>query len=224
MNSNYFNYFTEVEEYFSRQRGKSLLVSPMDWCLIELWRDSGIPLNVVLRGIQRSFETSQRTQKKPLSSLSYCNAAVLSAFEEYNRAMLGVESERDGSRDEFSKVEVIDYLESLEKQLRESLGEVFERMADRVLALRSEIIEGTEVNYQQLDRDLSQIGSILAHSLRKKMAKEEFKKLQKGVWKEISIYKGRLSKEMYVRLEESYLEKKIHTIYALPEFTLLGMV
>ena len=196
----------------------------MDWCLIELWRDGGIPLNVALRGIQRSFETSQRTQKKPPSSLSYCNAAVLSAFEEYNRAMLGAESERDGNQDEFSKVEVIDYLESLEKQLRESLGEVFERMAGRVLALKSEIIEGTEVNYQQLDRDLSQIGSILAHSLRKKMTKKEFKKLQREVCREMSVYKRRLSKEMYLRLKESYLEKKIHSTYALPEFTLLGMI
>jgi hypothetical protein len=54
--SNYFNYFTEIEEHFQRQRGTSLfLLSPLDWALIEMWKDAGIPVEAVLRGIDAAF-------------------------------------------------------------------------------------------------------------------------------------------------------------------------
>ncbi len=37
--SNYFNYFTEIEEHFQRARGTGLfLLSPLDWALIESWK------------------------------------------------------------------------------------------------------------------------------------------------------------------------------------------
>ena len=52
MPDNYFNYFTEIEEHFQRARGTGLfLLSPLDWALIESWKNSGIPLEAVLRGI-----------------------------------------------------------------------------------------------------------------------------------------------------------------------------
>ena len=47
---NYFNYFTEIEEHFQRRRGTTLLLSTLDWALIETWKDAGIPLEAVLRG------------------------------------------------------------------------------------------------------------------------------------------------------------------------------
>jgi len=46
---NYFNYFTEIEEHFQRRRGTLLLLSPLDWALMETWKDAGIPLEAVLR-------------------------------------------------------------------------------------------------------------------------------------------------------------------------------
>ncbi len=46
---NYFNFFTEIEEYFWRKRGAHLLVSPMDWAIMETWQKAGIPLAAVKR-------------------------------------------------------------------------------------------------------------------------------------------------------------------------------
>ena len=43
---NYFNYFTEIEDAFVRRRGKHLLLSPMDWALIESWKELKVPLHV----------------------------------------------------------------------------------------------------------------------------------------------------------------------------------
>ncbi len=41
MTDNYFNYFTEIEEHFQRAQGTGLfLLSPLDWALIESWKNS----------------------------------------------------------------------------------------------------------------------------------------------------------------------------------------
>jgi hypothetical protein len=81
---NYYNYFTEIEEHFVRRRGKHLLVSPMDWSLIATWRDSGIPLHVALRGIDRAMDGfySRARRIGNVNSLFYCHATVM---EEYAR-------------------------------------------------------------------------------------------------------------------------------------------
>src|SRR5579862_2707371 len=80
---NYFNYFTEIEEYFWRKRGAHLLVSPLDWAIVETWQKSGIPLNAVLKGIDRAVESYGRSKRaaggRALKSLAYCVDAVLDA-------------------------------------------------------------------------------------------------------------------------------------------------
>ena len=52
---NYFNYFTEIEEHFQRRRGR-IYLSPLDWALIETWKDASVPLQAVLRGIDAAFD------------------------------------------------------------------------------------------------------------------------------------------------------------------------
>src|SRR3974377_782542 len=60
---NYFNYFTEIEEYFWQKRGAHLLVSPLDWAIVETWQKAGIPLSAVLTGIHRAFERRGRARR-----------------------------------------------------------------------------------------------------------------------------------------------------------------
>jgi hypothetical protein len=88
---NYFNYFTEIEEHFQRRRGTALLLSTLDWALIETWKDAGIPLEAVLRGIDAAFEkfdNRPRTARK-VNSLAYCAQAVLTEAEEMKEAAVG---------------------------------------------------------------------------------------------------------------------------------------
>jgi len=225
---NYFNYFTEVEEYFVRKRGKNLLVSPMDWCLIELWRDSGIPLHIVLRGIERSFESTQSRQKRSPNTLFYCHPAILEAFDEYNQAMIGASTEsreeETTSQGDPSQVEaVLNFLQELESALKAHPHELSQRSRERVTVLRSEVSSALFIDYRELDRDLAQIGLALSESLQKEMGAEKAKELQSEVKREMKIYRKRLSKEMYQRLEKNYLDRKILAIHGLPEFSLLGV-
>ncbi|HLW85227.1 MAG TPA: hypothetical protein VKR60_08450 [Candidatus Sulfotelmatobacter sp.] len=91
---NYFNYFTEIEEHFLRRRGGGLLLSTLDWALIETWKDAGIPLRAALRGIDEAFDRYDRrpSKSKKVNSLAYCAQAVLSAAEHMKEAAVGMGS------------------------------------------------------------------------------------------------------------------------------------
>src|ERR1700720_661562 len=91
-NWNYFNYFTEIEEYFWKKRGAHLLVSPLDWAIMETWQRAGGPLEAVLKGIDRAFESYGRSRRgagNPLKSLAYCTGAVLQVAKEGLEAAAG---------------------------------------------------------------------------------------------------------------------------------------
>src|SRR3989449_1273663 len=90
---NYFNYFTEIEEHFQRRRGGILLLSTLDWALIETWKDAGIPLEAALRGIDAAFDSYDskpaRAKTRKVNSLAYCSQEVLAAAEEMKEANIG---------------------------------------------------------------------------------------------------------------------------------------
>ena len=107
---NYFNYFTEIEEHYQRRRGSGLLLSTLDWALIEIWKDAGIPLEAALRGIDAAFDKyDQRPSKaKKINSLAYCAQAVLVAAEDMKEAAVGTaKTERQSG---FEKAEVAAFL------------------------------------------------------------------------------------------------------------------
>ncbi len=95
--NNYFNYFTEIEERYLKRRGSGLLLSTIDWALIETWKDAGIPLDAVLRGIDESFDKYERrpSRTKKINSLAYCAQEVLGAAEDMQEAAVGATREKN---------------------------------------------------------------------------------------------------------------------------------
>ena len=87
---NYFNYFTEIEETFIRRRGRHLYLSPVDWALIESWKEMGVPLHVALRGIERAFDSYEaRPRHRSVKSLMYCQEEVEAQFAEWLESQRG---------------------------------------------------------------------------------------------------------------------------------------
>ncbi|MFZ0964325.1 MAG: hypothetical protein WAO35_25960 [Terriglobia bacterium] len=85
---NYFNYFTEIEEKFRRCRSEPVLLSPIDWALIESWKEQDFPLEAVLVGIERAFDKSQAGKRRyrKVNALAYCSQEVFRAVEESRAA------------------------------------------------------------------------------------------------------------------------------------------
>jgi len=103
---NYFNYYSEVEDTFIRRRGKHLLVSPLDWALIESWKQMGIPLHVVLRGIEKAFDSYEaRPRNRSVKTLFYCQEEVEAQFAEWLESQRGAPTQSAGVVDESGAVE-----------------------------------------------------------------------------------------------------------------------
>src|SRR5713101_2641720 len=87
---NYFNYFTEIEDTFVRRRARHLFLSPMDWALIESWKQMGIPLHIVLRGIEKAFDSwESKPRKRTVKSLLYCQEEVEAQYAEWVESRVG---------------------------------------------------------------------------------------------------------------------------------------
>jgi len=119
---NYFNYFTEVEDYFQQKRGTWMLLSTLDWALIDTWREAGIPLEIVFRGMDATFEKweKRRTKTRRINGLAYCLQEVSAAFEEQQEAHVGAgeRSTKPAMQQElFSKAELASFFENTESAL-----------------------------------------------------------------------------------------------------------
>ena len=222
---NYFNYFTEVEEHFIRRRQKHLLVPPLDWCLIELWKNSGIPLHVVIRGIDRSFETARSRGTSP-RSLSYCHPAVTQAFEEHQRAMVGSaeeETEPDDLRGRgVQSAPILEHVDRLTASLR-GRDQDFTAPLGLLASLRKEVSARQRLDGQQIDRDLNHIGVLVAEVLLDGMDRKRVRSLRSEVRKEMKIYKRHLSRELFQRMQENSLHRKLRESSKVPEFGLLAL-
>src|SRR5512142_595642 len=84
----HFTYFSDIEEHFCQRRATVLLCSTLDWALMETWKDAGIPLEAVLRGIDAAFDRydARPSKTRKVNSLAYCAQEVLAAAEEMQQA------------------------------------------------------------------------------------------------------------------------------------------
>jgi hypothetical protein len=125
---NYFNYFTEVEEYFQQKRGTWMLLSTLDWALIDTWREAGIPLDVIFRGIDATFEKweKRRVKTRRINGLAYCLQEVLTASEEFKEANVGGKS--GGKRIEpealFSREDLKKFFDSVAASIQQAASEM----------------------------------------------------------------------------------------------------
>ena len=98
---NYFNYFTEIEDAFVRRRGKHLFLSPLDWAVMETWKQQGIPLHIVLRGVERSFDSyDSRPRKRSVKTLFYCQEEVEAQYEEWLESRVGAAEHGDAGSEQ----------------------------------------------------------------------------------------------------------------------------
>src|ERR1700754_747894 len=165
---NYFNYFTEIEERFQQRRGSLLMLSTLDWALIETWREAGVPLEVVLRGIDNAFDKHDaKTLRSPLrtrkiNGLAWCAQSIMEAVEQALEASTGaaVKISREAPKSGFETERVVKYLEqnaimfeeaTLAHLARAVASEVSGRLRALAVGLRAEPVASLE----ELDRTLS---------------------------------------------------------------------
>jgi hypothetical protein len=232
---NYFNYFTEIEEYFWRKRGAHLLVSPLDWAIVETWQKSGIPLAAVLKGIDRAFESYARSRRgqagRPLKSLVYCVDAVLEAAAEAREAAAGTGPEAAApQRDAFSREEMRVYLGQNAAALRsaaESSGEKSSALAARLAETAARLEELAPrldapgaLDLEALERSLGVLEDKLTASLVATAPEEMLVEIRREIDRAVAPYRRKMTAEQLSLLERQYTQKRLFEKFRLPRLSL----
>ncbi len=234
---NYFNYFTEIEEHFWRKRGAHLLVSPLDWAIVETWQKAGIPLNAVLKGIDRAFESWARSRRaaggRQLKSLAYCVDAVLDAAAEAQEAAAGTGPEVASKRpaaEPFSRAELKGYIERNAARIRASaenhrsahsaiaarLDETAKRL-DEALPL---IDSSAALDLEDLERRLTVLEEKLTAALSADADEESLLAIRREMDRSLAPYRRKMSAEQLAQLERQYTQKRLFEHFDVPRLSL----
>src|SRR5438445_4239352 len=233
---NYFNYFTEIEEYFWRKRGAHLLVSPLDWAIVETWLSAGIPLEAGLLGIDSAFEIYQRSRRgagRPLKNLAYCVDAVLDAAadKQETSAGSGPEPKRNEKHAEpFSREELrnflrrnIEKLEQAAERLHSSDAEMARRIAQarRSLADMTPLLDSpAALDLENLERRLSAVEEKLSAALLAAADESLLVDIHTDLDRQLAPYRRRMSAEQLGQLERQYTRKRLMERFGLPRLSL----
>ena len=229
---NYFEYFSEIEQRFSHRRGSILLLSTLDWALIETWREAGIPLEAVLRGIDDAFDKydarSQRSKGRlrKVNGLAWCAQAVMQATEEMAEAATGVQKAeaREPAASGFETERVAAYLEHNAAALETSatlsqISEAAQRLRELAAAMRSE----TPVPFDELDRTLTVLEERILSALHSATSEEELTALRAQADAELAPYRSRMSAVQLKQVQTQFLHKRLLEARGLPRLSLFYM-
>jgi hypothetical protein len=213
---NYFNYFTEIEEHFQRVRGTSLfLLSPLDWALIETWKNGGIPLEAVLRGIDAAFvkwrSRPAKARIQSVNSLAYCTQAV---GVEAQAMADGTPIARKEAKAPFSLDEVRSYIAQNAGALRKA-GLI--ALAESLEALD---IEALYANLEELEQRLTAIEEKMIAQLRASATEDQLFEVRRSFDADLKPYRGKMSADQLAMLERQFLDRKLLEGARLPRLSL----
>jgi hypothetical protein len=234
---NYFNYFTEIEEHFQRRRGGPLLVSTVDWGLIEIWKDAGIPLEAVLRGIDEAFDKYQRRPSKTqkINGLAWCAQAVLAAAEDMKEAAVGSsdeKKERESPRG-FEVRDIVAFLRRnakrlLAAKLPEARGVSPRALTEKTAETLDEIAAslGSQKalpRLEDLERRLTVLEEKLFAVLLAATPDEQVVQMRSEADRELSPYRRKMPASQIAQLQKQYVHKRLLELYGVPRLSLFYM-
>lgn len=236
---NYFNYFTEIEERFQQRRGVIHLLSTLDWALVDMWREAGIPLEAALRGIDTAFDRYEQRQKKgrmrPIKGLAWCAQAVMDAAEELREAGAGsAPPSSPAAQTGFEQERIAAHLEAAAVVLDAATAapEICAATATRLRELGIEVrasdnAEGGKgsapIDLESLERTLTVCEEKLFAALTSAAPEELLVALKEHAARELAPYRSRMGVVQLRQVEHQFVQKQLLTHYNLPRLSLFYM-
>jgi hypothetical protein len=233
---NYFNYFTEIEDHFRKARGSPGLLTPLDWALIECWKEAGIPLAAVLTGIDRTFEKFSRRPRRyaKVNGLAYCSQSVMQAAEEFKTAATAGEiraAPRPADRPPYTAEEIHDYLERNAVALKEAAAALEQSGGEAYLspardfnacaqALRSERACTTSREFEELEGRLTGWEEKLVAGMLCAASADMLAELHQEVRRSLAASRARMTTVQMESVERQFRKQRLMVHYKVPRLSL----
>ena len=228
---NYSPYFSEIEDAFTRCRGKHLFLGPLDWALMESWQTRGIPLHVVLRSIEEVFvKHKSAARRRGISSLRYCQNEVEEQFERYVKSRVGARDKTGETKptDPFSKDAVFAHLQAVsEKLLRaennapESLRLAIGKACGTMMTWGMDFSHNG--NVRELEEALTKIDEDLRGAIHVAATSDQVMECRERVEAALAGYARNMSDDAYQQTFSSLLNKHLRDHFAIPRLSLFHM-
>ena len=238
---NYFNYFTEIEDRFQQRRGSLLMLSTLDWALIETWREAGVPLEAVLRGIDAAFDKHDaqrlRSTRRPrkVNGLAWCAQAVLEAVEQSREAAIGAAPASAEPRESgFEAARIARFLSrnaaaldaaKLPPAAAQAAAETAQRLRSLAAALSSptDNLQPATGNLEDTDRTLTVLEEKLFAALLTATPEDQLTQLRAQADRELAPYRGKMQAVQIKQVQQQFLQKRLLEANALPRLSLFYM-
>jgi hypothetical protein len=224
---NYFNYYTEIEEHFCRRRGTLITVSTLDWALMTTWKDAGIPLEAVLRGIDEAFNKYDRKPSKTqkINGLAYCAQAVLTAAEEMKEAAVGTPQEKPGTGLGVEQEDIARFFTGNAQKLRQvqsapAVMLVAEECAVTLTDLALAMNAASKIRLEDLERRLTMMEEKLLAALTMTTPENELFALRTEVDREIAPYRSKMPGIQIEQLQKQFIHKRLFEKAKIPRLSL----
>jgi hypothetical protein len=220
---NYFNYFTEIEERFQKRRGSALLLSTLDWALIETWKDAGIPLEAALRGIDETFDKYDRrpSKSKKINSLAYCSQEVLSSAEEMKEAAVGTAPTKAADSGKLHLDDVRKFLEKNSNIIAKLPIPGAKAAAESLKAVVAEL--SPSLNMEDLERKLTVMEEKLFAALFASTSDDELVQVRREADSAMAPYRSKMPSSQIEQLQKQFVHKRLLEKYGVPRLSLFYM-
>jgi len=234
---NYFNYFTEIEDAFVRRRGKHLFLSPMDWALMETWKQEGIPLHVVLRGVEKSFDSFEaKPRKRTVKSLLYCQEEVEAQFAEWVESRVGSSQgpapantgsdatpfslEAISEHLQRSRETLSDLAESRRKNGEDDFTEALGRAIALLVEIEKDFTSGATRDTRKLEDSLTGLERMLNDSMLSVVPVTTLAEVKSAVKGQLKPYRAYMEAAIYNQTFDNLLLKRLRETFGVPRLSL----
>jgi hypothetical protein len=226
---NYFNYFTEIEERFQKRRGTLIILSPLDWALMEIWKDAGIPLEAVLRGIDTSFDKWERRPRRTrkVNGLAYCAQEVLASAEEMKDAAVGA-APTEKSAAALEHAAVAAFLRQNAAALStgalpDAAQAVAGEAAQTLRGLADAVEQGSAPLMEDLERRLTVSEEKLMAALLASTPDDALFVLRSEADRDLAPYRSKMTAPQIEQLHKQYVQKRLLERFHVPRLSLFYM-
>ena len=199
---------------------------------METWKQQGIPLHIVLRGVEKSFDSFEaRPRKRTVKSLLYCQEEVEAQYAEWVEAHVGssTAAEPDSDKTPFSFEAITQHFARLHVELtllarsREKQDDFYEvlcRAAALFIEIENDFRSGATVDTRKLEDSLTGLERMLNDAMFSVVDKDWLDQLKKELKDQLKPYRTQMEAAAYKQTFDNLLLKRLREHFAIPRLSL----
>lgn len=209
----------------------------MDWALIESWKEIKVPLHVVLRGIEKSFDSwESKPRKRSVKSLLYCQEEVEAQYAEWLEAHVGSAEAATGNKESeaslpFQRGAILEHLERGQSSLSaaakkrrgvadDDLSEALSRAAARLVELQKDFADANFPSAQKLEQSLTGVERMLSDALLSVVFDEQLQAVTKEVEQQLKPYRKQMEPNIYEQTRNNLVLQRLRDVFGIPRLSL----